>query len=125
MQEVAARPEGKTTKQTRIIITIKRVKREGVKGRESESVRHTDRETHTNTTNDLSRRERKERRQRGVKKYIEQKRKTKRPRQVLESIKLLVTMLIDDVEVLLYVHRNRTFVRDGSPGRPPRLSHSS
>ena len=23
------------------------------------------------------------------------------------------------VEVLLYVHRNRRFVRDGSPGRPP------
>ena len=29
------------------------------------------------------------------------------------------------VEVLLYVHRNRRFNRDGSPGRPPRLSHSS
>ena len=29
------------------------------------------------------------------------------------------------VEVLLYVHRNRRFIRDGSPGRPPRLSHSS
>ena len=28
-------------------------------------------------------------------------------------------------EVLLYVHRNRRFIRDGSPGRPPRLSHSS
>ena len=28
-------------------------------------------------------------------------------------------------EVLLYVHRNRWFIRDGSPGRPPRLSHSS
>ena len=27
------------------------------------------------------------------------------------------------VEVLLYVHRNRRFNRDGSPGRPPRLSH--
>ena len=26
--------------------------------------------------------------------------------------------------VLLYVHRNRRFIRDGSPGRPPRLSHS-
>ena len=25
----------------------------------------------------------------------------------------------------LYVHRNRRFIRDGSPGRPPRLSHSS
>ena len=29
------------------------------------------------------------------------------------------------VEVLLYVHRNRRLFRDGSPGRPPRLSHSS
>ena len=29
------------------------------------------------------------------------------------------------VEVLLYVHRNRGFIRDGSPERPPRLSHSS
>ena len=28
-------------------------------------------------------------------------------------------------EVLLYVHRNRRLIRDGSPGRPPRLSHSS
>ena len=27
--------------------------------------------------------------------------------------------------VLLYVHRNRRFIRDGSPGRPPRLLHSS
>ena len=29
------------------------------------------------------------------------------------------------VEVLLYIHRNRRYIRDGSPGRPPRLSHSS
>ena len=29
---------------------------------------------------------------------------------------------IGSVEVLLYVHRNRRFIRDGSPGRPPRLS---
>ena len=29
------------------------------------------------------------------------------------------------VEVLLYVHRNRRLIRDGWPGRPPRLSHSS
>ena len=29
------------------------------------------------------------------------------------------------VEVLLYVHRNRRFIRDGSPGCPPRLSLSS
>ena len=28
-------------------------------------------------------------------------------------------------EVLLYVHRNHRFIRDGSPGRPPRLSLSS
>ena len=28
----------------------------------------------------------------------------------------------DRVEVLLNVHRNRRFIRDGSPGRPPRLS---
>ena len=30
-----------------------------------------------------------------------------------------------EIEVLLYVHRNRRLIRDGSPGRPPRLSHSS
>ena len=29
------------------------------------------------------------------------------------------------VEVLLYVHRNRRFIRDGRPGRAPRLSHNS
>ena len=29
------------------------------------------------------------------------------------------------VEALLYVHRNRRLIRDGSPGRTPRLSHSS
>ena len=29
------------------------------------------------------------------------------------------------VKALLYVHRNRRLIRDGSPGRPPRLSHSS
>ena len=28
-------------------------------------------------------------------------------------------------EVLLSVHRNRRLIRDGSPGRPPRHSHSS
>ena len=31
----------------------------------------------------------------------------------------------DVVEVLFYVHRNRRLIRDGSPGQPPRLSHSS
>ena len=29
------------------------------------------------------------------------------------------------LEVLLYVHRNRRLIRDGSPGCPPRFSHSS
>ena len=29
------------------------------------------------------------------------------------------------VEVLLYVHRKRRFIRDGRPRRPPRLSHTS
>ena len=36
---------------------------------------------------------------------------------------LVITYLV--VEVLLYVHRNLRLIRDGSPGRPPRLSHSS
>ena len=35
-------------------------------------------------------------------------------------------LLVGDlVQVLLHVQRNRRFIRDGSPGRPPRLSHSS
>ena len=35
-------------------------------------------------------------------------------------------MRCDDDEVLFsYVHRNRRLIRDGNPGRPPRLSHSS
>ena len=29
------------------------------------------------------------------------------------------------VEVLLYVRRNRRFIWDGKPGRPPRLSHTA
>ena len=29
------------------------------------------------------------------------------------------------VEMLLYVHRNRRFIRDGSQGRTPQFSHSS
>ena len=33
--------------------------------------------------------------------------------------------LVIQNEVLLYVHRNRRLIRDGSPGRPPPLSHSS
>ena len=36
-----------------------------------------------------------------------------------------VAVVVVVVEVLLYVHRNRRFIRHGSPGRPPRLSHSS
>ena len=48
----------------------------------------------------------------------------------LTSLLLISLWLCEDsfnpfVEVLLYVHRNRRFIRDGSPGRPPRLSHSS
>ena len=35
------------------------------------------------------------------------------------------TDLHPSVELWLYVHRNRRLIRDGSPGRPPRLSHSS
>ena len=37
---------------------------------------------------------------------------------MIDSLKWLL-------EVLLYVHRNRRFFGDGSPGRPPRLSHIS
>ena len=33
--------------------------------------------------------------------------------------------VILNLEVLLYVHRNHRLIRDGSPGRPPRLSHTS
>ena len=39
------------------------------------------------------------------------------------SARCIITVL--KVEVLLYVHRNRRLIRDGSPGRPPWLSHSS
>ena len=41
---------------------------------------------------------------------------------------LIVRTVIVDVKlglVLLYVHRNRRLIRDGRPGRPPQLSHSS
>ena len=34
----------------------------------------------------------------------------------------IVVLALVQVEVLLYVHRNRRFIRDGSPGRPPRLT---
>ena len=43
---------------------------------------------------------------------------------VMES-KGNVVVVVVVVAVLLYVHRNRRLIRDGSPGRPPRLSHSS
>ena len=36
-----------------------------------------------------------------------------------------VLQMLFVVQVLLYVHRNRRLIKDGSPGRPPRLSHSS
>ena len=38
---------------------------------------------------------------------------------------VVVVVVVVVVEVLLYVHRNRWFIRDGSPGHPPRLSHGS
>ena len=38
---------------------------------------------------------------------------------------VVVVAVVDNVEVLPYVRRNRRFIRDGTPGRPPRLSHSS
>ena len=38
---------------------------------------------------------------------------------------LLSSVILRSVEVLLYVHRNRRLIRDGSPGQPPRLSHRS
>ena len=33
---------------------------------------------------------------------------------------VLLGILVVVVEVLLYVHRNRRFIRDGSPGPPPK-----
>ena len=42
--------------------------------------------------------------------------------QAANAVRLTEVIL---VEVLLYVHKNRWFIRDGSPGRPPRLSHIS
>ena len=38
------------------------------------------------------------------------------------SLNVIAVLL---VEVLIYIHRNCRFIRDGSPGRPPCLSHSS
>ena len=37
----------------------------------------------------------------------------------------VVLVVVVVVEVLLYDHRNRRLIRDGSPGQPPQLSHSS
>ena len=51
-----------------------------------------------------------------------------RNRQAFELINATAAMntrSINDDEVLLYVHRNRRLIRDGNPGRPPRLSLSS
>ena len=42
-----------------------------------------------------------------------------------EALKAYIEMTVVGAEVLLYVHRNRRLIRDGSPGRPPLLSHSS
>ena len=38
---------------------------------------------------------------------------------------VVVVVVVVVVEVLLYVYRKRRLIRDGSPGRPPRLSYSS
>ena len=43
----------------------------------------------------------------------------------LMSVVFTVVLTTSLVEVLFYVHRNRRSIRDGSSGRPPRLSHSS
>ena len=43
----------------------------------------------------------------------------------LQDVPLMEFLYFVVVEVVFYVHRNRRFIRDGSPGRPPRLSHSS
>ena len=41
------------------------------------------------------------------------------------AVVFVVVVAVVDVEVLLYFHRNGRLIRDGSPGRPSRLSHSS
>ena len=41
------------------------------------------------------------------------------------SATICTVLLLLMSEVLLYVHRNRRLIRDGSPGRPLRLLHSS
>ena len=47
------------------------------------------------------------------------------PRTATSTFTQLLSSGPSNVEVLLYVHRNRRFITDGSPGRPPRHSHSS
>ena len=54
--------------------------------------------------------------------------KVMRRRRIMRRRRRMVMMTMmksGRVEVLLYVHRNHRFIRHGSPGRPPRLSHSS
>ena len=48
-----------------------------------------------------------------------------RVRQTISAALCAMRIFKLTVEMLLYVHRNRRFMRDGSPGRPPRLSHNS
>ena len=40
-------------------------------------------------------------------------------------VEVLLYLQVVVVEVLLYLHRNGRLIRDGNPGRPPRLSRSS
>ena len=46
------------------------------------------------------------------------------PRMATSTFTQLLSSGPSNVEVLLYVHRNRRFITDGRPGRPPRHSHS-
>ena len=41
-----------------------------------------------------------------------------------KAVDIIVIIVVVEVEVLLYVHRNRRFIRYGSRGRLLRLSHS-
>ena len=78
---------------------------------ERERERERERETETETETE---------RQRQTDRQTETDRQTDRDRQTATERER------DVVEVLLYVHRNRRLIiRDGSPGRPPRLSHST
>ena len=44
---------------------------------------------------------------------------------LLSLIEGSFVLYVVEVEVLLYIHRNCRLIRDGSPGQPPQLSHSS